>query len=795
MSTHKSELSLSRSKSWETGFAYWSLLAAITISTLAFGSVELWSVSLMQLIVFVGFLVLISGSVSGHVTCFRVPGILPLLILLLYMALQALPLHPTLLKILSPSAFEAYSAAVFSDSPGQWVSLSLHRRGLLLEFLRFASYIGVYVLTVEVINSGKSLKRSSYAIAGFVSLLAVVSIIASFTSGNEILWLRDDPWGGSPFGPYINKNHYAGFMGMSLPLVIGLFLASRPRARGVNTRSRFISMIGSRRMNWHVLFGLGGVAIFVSVLLSLSRSGVAAMFVSLIVFAAIVKQRKKAGKGWVALVLLAVAVSLGWFGIAPLIERFEIILGADGIMMGARKIVFADSLRAAWDFILTGSGFGSFAYIYPAYRTLEGTLFVDHAHNDYIEFLVEGGIVSISLVVWFMVSISRHVVKELSKRRNSISVFVCYGSATGVLYMLLHSITDFNLHVGANGLFFFFILGLTVASSSSSFRRSKTTSLVLCPIRLQYAALALTLLLGGMSIWFNSRMILASGEYRRYTRNVIASDDSNLTESAREYIEKAVSLDNLNPLYRVKLAAEEVDAFEFDSAVGNLKTSLRYSPLCGLCLQSMASISDMAGDGNRAQQYLLSSLRYGARWTDKYLRYAMWLSYSGQRDDALQVFMQGLGVEPGRADDYIEAMVRSGYSVEEINAALPDRYDALLALAKVSVSRGSTEMAESLLDRAFPLTSRTRRAGAPDYNRMYSLNIMLKRYPEAFNVISEGSKRFADNPYLMAALGRELERRGDVIKALDTYRSALMLQPNNVAARRGVQRLSGSVSP
>jgi O-antigen ligase len=784
-----SEMPSDRNRYWRIVFSYWLLVAAVLGSTLAFGSVELWSMALIQFIVSAGLLVFLVQSVTGQAKCYKTPGMLPLLMILLYMILQSVPVPPSLLKVVSPAAFEVYSSSVFLESPGQWVSVSLFKRGLVLEFFRFASYAGVYFLTVEVTAGGRTLKQMVYTMAIFASVLAALSIIANFSSGNYIMWLRENPWGGHGYGPYINKNHYAGFMGMALPLIIGLFLATRPRAGGNDIKSRIVSVLGSRRINMHVLFGIGAVAVFVSILLSLSRSAVISMLLSITLLALLVRKRRRIGKGWVVILSIAIAISIGWFGVTPLLERFESVVGVGGITLGARKTMFIDSMDAARDFFLTGGGFGAFAHIYPAYRTLKGSAFVDHAHNDYLEFFVEGGLVFALLFIWFVASVVRHVSSELPKRHNRISVYMCLASVSGIFYMLLHSLTDFNLHVGANGLFFFFLLGLMVSASSTSLRGRKRTSLLPCTERAKYSALVLTLILGSLSLWFNSDAIRASAEYRKYTENVTGADGDVSSIGAMSAIRNTVSLDSLNPVFRVKLAASQVDAFEFDTALLNMKSSLLHSPLCGLCLQSMAAIHDMGGEEEMAREYLESSLRYGARWTDKYLRYALWLSASGGRDEALRVFAQGMSSEPGRYSRYIKAMADSGYSFMEMSNVLPQRYRAFLLLAGKAVSSENKSLAGSLLDRAFELISKSDSPYMRDYNNMYYLNSKLGRYRQAYNVAAEGTDRFDDNPYLLAALGREFERRGELQRAMETYREVLILQPFNGMAARGLKRL------
>jgi len=770
--------------------AYWTLICTIIVAPLAFGSVEIWSLAVMQTLVSIGVIVYFARSSMGLVKCYCVPGIVPLLLLLLYMVAQALPLPPSILMALSPSAYEVYSSTVWLDSPGDWASLSLFRRGLLLEFFRFASYVGIYVLTVELFTRGSKLKRGAYVVAGFVSLLAVVSIIARFSSGTEILWLRENPWGGNHFGPYINKNHYAGLMGMALFLVNGLFLATSPHIRERGFIRGIVAVLSSPRVSTHVLFGLGALAIFVSIVMSLSRSGIVSMCVSGVLMAALVIKRNKSTKNWILALVSAGTILLAWFGVDSLFDRLGQIVGDDWFLLEGRTIIYLDSLKAASDFILTGAGFGAFSHVYPAYRTLEGTIFVDHLHNDYLEFLVEGGLVFLVLAGWFIIDISRFVMKNLSQRKRGLSVYICYGSSFGILYMLFHSLSDFNFHVGANGLFFFFLLGLTVSSSSTSFRGRKRTSLPKCADKTKYAGMLLALILCAFSTWTSARLLLASSSYGGYMESSKSSGTDVPSLAARSLIQRAVDLDGLNPVYRVRLAGEKVNAFEFDDSAVEIQTALRSSPLCGACLQHMAILADMTGDYQISQSYFDASLRYGARWTDKYLRYATWLSGADQRDEGLIVFGRGMEAEPLRADEYMETMVERGYSDLEINRILPERYEAMLAFVRIFAFSRDTVIAEEVLDKSFSLLKKSERPKASDYSTIYYLNMQMKRYERAYEVIVEGASLFVDNSNLQAALGRELERRNDSEKALEIYKKVLLLDPTNVTAIRGMERLS-----
>ena len=76
-----------------------------------------------------------------------------------------------------------------------------------------------------------------------------------------------------------------------------------------------------------------------------------------------------------------------------------------GVIYEARLDFWKDSQKIISDYKLTGSGIGTFPHVYPVYRSLKSELFLSHAHNDYLELLVEGGIISFVLATLFLLTL------------------------------------------------------------------------------------------------------------------------------------------------------------------------------------------------------------------------------------------------------------------------------------------------------------------------------------------------------------------------------------------------------
>jgi len=112
------------------------------------------------------------------------------------------------------------------------------------------------------------------------------------------------------------------------------------------------------------------------------------------------------------------------------------------------------------EYPLTGIGLGDFGIAFQRFQTSWLTFFVDHAHNDYVEFAVETGLVGAAMLFLpILYLLGKMIVSFLkdSRRYRPAIVLGCIGST---LAILLHSITDFNLQIPSNALVFSIVLGI-----------------------------------------------------------------------------------------------------------------------------------------------------------------------------------------------------------------------------------------------------------------------------------------------------------------------------------------------
>ncbi|MHB8763277.1 MAG: O-antigen ligase family protein, partial [Deferrisomatales bacterium] len=453
------------------------LVFALVFAPLAFGAVEPWSRAVVELSCLAALWLFLWGKRGeGAPGLVRVPGLWPLLGLLSFAALQLVPLPLAVVEALSPAAARAYADALGAP---EWVRLSLHPRATASELLRLAAYAAAYLLSVQLLSDRERLRTTAAAVVWLGAGVAFFAVAQHLVPNGKLYWLRTASQGGAFFGPFVNRNHYAGFIGMLAPLAVALCLHYRPRHRFGSWRERLVYTWGDPKGSAHVLLTAAAVLMATSVFLSLSRGGIASLCLSTLVLGAALALRARGGRaGWaVAALSAAVLLGVGWFGWAPVLERFDALRDAQGAFWDHRFQYWRDAAGAARDFAAVGSGFGSFERVFRGYRTLVGPFTVEHAHNDYLELLVEGGWVGLGLAGWFVGAVAWAAVRRLRLREESYAIYLTLGALAGLVSILAHSAVDFNLHVGSNGLLFFFLAGLAVSGAHTRLRGPAPTYL------------------------------------------------------------------------------------------------------------------------------------------------------------------------------------------------------------------------------------------------------------------------------------------------------------------------------
>lgn len=421
--------------------------AVLIFSVLFFGSVEIWSSALVEVSVFTLMIIwLVIRAKTGHHLHIDKTVIsrkeryifIALFGLLAYIFIQMLPLPPIILKYIAPKSFELYSFYSVDKNPGMHISLYAYKTQI--EFLRVLTYSLFFILLAFSIKDMHTLERLLKILSYFGFGLAIFAIIQKAAWNGGIYWFRELTQGGSPFGPFVNRNHYAGFTGMLIPLTLGLAFTRKRRER-------------------KILFGFFALIMAVSLFFSLSRAGIISFFAGISVFGLFLSWDKfRAKKRWaLAVFIFVLFLYLFYLGIDPVIDRFY----ETDITREARFAVWTETLNAFKDFYLTGSGLGTFMNVFLFYSPEAAiTSIYDHAHNDYLEFILETGIIGTVLLLLFLFFFFRSVSGGSWDGRKGIFKISMLSSITTIA---VHSIFDFNLHIPSNALMLSAVFGMAVA--------------------------------------------------------------------------------------------------------------------------------------------------------------------------------------------------------------------------------------------------------------------------------------------------------------------------------------------
>ena len=263
-------------------------------------------------------------------------------------------------------------------------------------------------------------------------------------------------------GTFVNRNHFSALLASCFGLAIGLSFVSDFRLRrGRRPYSRDVVL---------TLIAAGAAAAYlVGIVLSFSRMGiVAAAFVAL---AAVVMTARSRGRALLPAASCAAAVGIAAaIGVAGLGDRFQRLVADQG--GPSRVAIWRDSMNAAQDHLWTGSGLGTFSFAFRRSEMYFPRKTVDHAHSDYIEWLVELGLPAAlflaAVIGVVLVSACRSLRRMEYARRRALPAGCILGSAG----LLLHAGVGFPLQMPALAGWFAALLGFACGLAARGKSRS-----------------------------------------------------------------------------------------------------------------------------------------------------------------------------------------------------------------------------------------------------------------------------------------------------------------------------------
>lgn len=466
-----------------------ALVFLVLFGPLAFGAVEPWSKAILQA---VAFLPLPLAAVA-----YRADNIAPRF--LLPVGLFGLALGLLQAQTLIPPGL-----------PSGWLPFSSSEIGLKRGWLHAASCVAILAWAPYSLSNSGQWRRALWLIFGVGAFIALAGLVQSSAGNHWMYGLREvDLLRRFPFGPYYNHNHGAALVSMGAFVGTSLWLSRLGELRYWRNEGRKIDFWATQLL-LAMPVGLAWSGLVVSRSRGAWLAAAGAAFVMAGCSLPLLQGRRRrwaaGGALGAVLAMTAAAVYAMWPSDFSTAYRISIYRSITGIVA---------------DFPLFGTGLGSFMTVFPAYQEPAVVGLVDHGHNDFLELLVEQGVVGFAtacagLLAFFWRAIARYHAELVFESRCLRG-----GALAAAFAFLLHGLVDFNGHIPANAALFAILLcviGQPLGSGGGGEGR---------PVGFRLAVMALSLTL----VWQSAKPALAWA-LSRGVESIAASEAARRLEQA-----------------------------------------------------------------------------------------------------------------------------------------------------------------------------------------------------------------------------------------------------------------------
>jgi len=383
----------------------------------------------------------------------------PLLLLPGYAAFQLLPLPLPLLRLFSPARAELHDALARQLPSPSFAPLTVVPAATLEHFVRIAGCLLAFFLLRQL-----AFRLADHPWALVFPLLAIAALEAAlglaqfYTKGSE----------GYARGTFVNRNHYAGFLEMSLPFAvmypIGL-LRRNPSRHHSPARPALLAC---------AFFALAAL-ILLGVIHSLSRMGfISALFALFVcgtgILACVFPMPRLRLPRFTFTIAVAVLVLAAFIFLPPdqLIARFGDLAATDDISGDTRVQIWKESLHLIAAFPLFGCGLGGYHSAFLKYKQVAPTQTVDFAHNDYLQSLAELGALGFAIAAALILAVLAKARRAATAHTHPQGQALAIACLAALAAILLHSLADFNLYIPANAMLLTWIAATGVSLMFSS---------------------------------------------------------------------------------------------------------------------------------------------------------------------------------------------------------------------------------------------------------------------------------------------------------------------------------------
>lgn len=360
-----------------------------------------------------------------------------------------------------------------------------------------------------------------------------------------------------------------------------------------------------------------------------------------------------------------------------------------------------------------------------------------------------------------------------------------------MIAILIHSITDFNLHIGANGLYFFFLAGLAVSAANTRLQEGFNDTYlkrINPPLRILIISSIVILL---VSLIFNVGVI-AGKSYFSTIKDKKLNEKISKTEilSIKDIAYRASLFDPLEARYHYAIANTERFFSNNTVALSQYKKSVQLNPVNGEYLQRLGLIMSELKKYDTADKLLQAGIKYNVSNPARYKRYALWLLSRRKKEDGIKITKTAISLEPRKTREYITLMILSGLNDEEILSALPERVEPHLLFADYLNRTGRENMAEDAYLNALQYVKNEDPISPSYFYEVYKYYMKKGLYDDALKVMRKAIESLPDDAGIRVTTGGLYEKLGITYRAMEEYKKALIIDPKNNNAKKRLDNLA-----
>jgi O-antigen ligase len=332
---------------------------------------------------------------------------------------------------------------------GIWSAvMSSHPAHSLQGIIMMATYLGFFYLVLVTVRTREHQRILVWVVVFTAAFLALVGLLKLFDILVFPWWdytaeLREGHGATRLSGVYVGSNHMAGFLEMSIPMLLGLFLT---RSRPLEVRVGMICL---------------AMFLIICLVLTLSRGGWAGMAGAMFFMAMVLLFKKGFAHKRLVGTLLAMVIVTALIVLAstPVVDRITTLTqGEVEDNLAGRLTYWAGTRAMIRDNFWAGTGPGTFTVAFPPYQVPGLPVLPRYAHGDYLEFAAEAGIFVVPVMLWILFLFFRAGFTRLKSRSRQTMGF-SLGAMSAMVAILIHSIGEGNFQIPANIILFTAIMG------------------------------------------------------------------------------------------------------------------------------------------------------------------------------------------------------------------------------------------------------------------------------------------------------------------------------------------------